>query len=184
MSQQWPEPQQWQQLLSHPEKWWLQHKDQVLASLTYLTLLWILKNGHTCSIWKFLGQELNLSHSCYCSNAGSFNPLHWGQASKLRLCSNLGCCLTHCDTARTPILHLHCPLWHRLISISVPCLLPGYAAGPHSQSPWDELWLSAWIPGNGMNKNTGHHLQAWPIKLHRAILFSSPFCRMEGILKF
>ena len=29
-------------------------------------------NGRTCSIWKFLGQGLNPSHSC--SNTGSFNP--------------------------------------------------------------------------------------------------------------
>ena len=35
--------------------------------------------GHTCGIWKFLGQELNSSHSCdlcgSCGNTGSFDPL-------------------------------------------------------------------------------------------------------------
>ena len=34
---------------------------------------------HTHSTWKFLGQRLNLSHSCdlrhSCSNTRSFNPL-------------------------------------------------------------------------------------------------------------
>ena len=30
--------------------------------------------SHPCT-WKFLGQQLNLSHSY--SNAGSFNPLRW-----------------------------------------------------------------------------------------------------------
>ena len=36
--------------------------------------------GHTHSIWKFLSQRVNLSHSCdlysSCSSAGSFNPQH------------------------------------------------------------------------------------------------------------
>ena len=39
----------------------------------------LLLFGHTCSIWKFLGQGSNLSHSC--SSAGS---------------------LTHCATEGTP----------------------------------------------------------------------------------
>ena len=37
--------------------------------------------GLTCYRWKFLGQGLNLSHSCNlshrCSNTRSMNPLHW-----------------------------------------------------------------------------------------------------------
>ena len=39
----------------------------------------IFFNGHTHSIWKSLGQELNPSDSCNlchsCGNAGFFNPL-------------------------------------------------------------------------------------------------------------
>ena len=56
--------------------------------------------GHTCSIWKFLGQGLNPSHSC--GNARYFNP-HFP--------SYPSCCsfLTHCATAGTLKTHtLNC----------------------------------------------------------------------------
>ena len=66
-------------------------------------------NGCTCSIWKFLGERLNPSHSCNlccnCSSAGFFNPLH--QAGDQTHASPVTCAtavrfLTHCATVRTP----------------------------------------------------------------------------------
>ena len=67
----------------------------------------------TCGIWRFLGQELKLSHSCdlchSCSNARSFNPLHTAgdltatsaatQAAAVRF-------LTHCAQVGTTRLLL------------------------------------------------------------------------------
>ena len=38
-------------------------------------LLLFFFNGCTLSIWTFLGQGLNLSHSC--GNTGSISPLRW-----------------------------------------------------------------------------------------------------------
>ena len=47
---------------------------------TFYFVVTVFFNSWTCSIWKFLGQGLNPSHSwdlhCSCSNTGSFNPLH------------------------------------------------------------------------------------------------------------
>ena len=60
-------------------------------------------------MWKFLGQGLNLSHSC--GNAGSFNLLRWARV--LTRVSAVTCIpavthatavgfLTHCITTGTP----------------------------------------------------------------------------------
>ena len=50
---------------------WNVHKGSINTNIFFY--------GHTCSTCKFLGQGLNLSHSCNlhhgCSNAGSFYPL-------------------------------------------------------------------------------------------------------------
>ena len=50
-----------------------------------VTLFNFFFNGRPCSIWKFLGEGLNLSHSCdLChgfSNGGSLNPLHHSRNS-------------------------------------------------------------------------------------------------------
>ena len=49
----------------------------------YRLCFFLFFNGHTCSVWKFLGQGLNPSCSCdlchRCSNTGSFHPLHWAR---------------------------------------------------------------------------------------------------------
>ena len=46
-----------------------------------IELFWNFLSGHTYSIWKFLGQGLNPSHShdlcSSCDNDRSFNPLRW-----------------------------------------------------------------------------------------------------------
>ena len=62
--------------------------------------------GLTLSIWKFLGQGLNLSHSCElhcsCGNSRSFNPLHrpsW--RLNLHLCSDP----MHCSWILNPQHH-------------------------------------------------------------------------------
>jgi len=65
--------------------------------------------GHTHSIWKFLGQGLNLSHSCNlchsCSKAKYFNSLHWAwdwtHTSRATRAAVVGFC-THGATAGTP----------------------------------------------------------------------------------
>ena len=49
-------------------------KFYVMYILFYFIIIFKLY-GHTCGIWRFLGQGLNLS--CSSGNAGSFNPLHW-----------------------------------------------------------------------------------------------------------
>ena len=72
------------------------HMDIYLFLFTYFY-------GHTCSLWKFLGQRLNPSHSCdlhhSCSNARSFNSLHqaghWTCASAVIQAATDGF-LTHC----------------------------------------------------------------------------------------
>ena len=74
-------------------------------------------NSRMCHIWKFPGQEMNLScicdlhhsstgHSCILGNTGSFNPPHQArdrthasavtQAAAVRF-------LTHCNTTGTPV---------------------------------------------------------------------------------
>ena len=65
---------------------WLNYGVQILnhysdvSMKVFLDEINIFKNGCTCSIWKLLGQGLNLSHSYNlhhsCGNAGSFNLLH------------------------------------------------------------------------------------------------------------
>ena len=65
---------------------------------------------HTYSMWTFLGQGFNLSHSCdlchSCGNAGSFNPLHQAgdrtQAYAAARVTAVGF-LTHCTTLGTPV---------------------------------------------------------------------------------
>ena len=57
--------------------------DSSLTVLFYSVLLLVVVfNGCASGIWKFLGQGLNLSHSC--GSAGSFNPLPaWGSNPSL-----------------------------------------------------------------------------------------------------
>ena len=65
---------------------------------------------HTCSIWKFPGQGLNLSHSCAlqnsCSNARSFNQLYQARdrtcASAETQAAAVGF-LTHCTMAASSL---------------------------------------------------------------------------------
>ena len=45
--------------------------------------------GHTCSMWKFPAQGLNLS--CSCSNTGSLDSPVPGRGSNLYICSDLSC---------------------------------------------------------------------------------------------
>ena len=69
--------------------------------------------GCICSIWKFLGQGSNMSHSCNlchsCSNTRSLTP-EPGQGLKphlsrdLSYCRDNAGCLTHCTTAVIPPL--------------------------------------------------------------------------------
>ena len=58
---------------------WVEFGILFLSFIMSHAILYLYKDhfifyGQTHGIWKFLGQGLNLSHSC--SNAGSFNPLH------------------------------------------------------------------------------------------------------------
>ena len=83
----------------------------ILAVTCYL-LLFIFSSfyGHTCDIWKFLGRELNPSHSCNlvaCSTARSFNLLQqagdWTCASPVTQATTVGF-LIHCAIVGTPYL--------------------------------------------------------------------------------
>ena len=64
----------------------------------------LIFHGHIHNIWKFLGQELNLSYSH--GNAGSFSPL-WGAMNWTHASAGTRAAavefLTHCATLRIPI---------------------------------------------------------------------------------
>ena len=58
------------------------HKaEKHLLFVDFFFFIFFFFYSHTRGIWKFLGQGLNPSWSCdllhSCSNARSFNPLHW-----------------------------------------------------------------------------------------------------------
>ena len=72
------------------------------AISTHLLFFFFFFNCHTCSIWKFLGQGLNLSS---CINARSFNPLHWareGTHVPATIWAAAVKFLSYCSTAGTP----------------------------------------------------------------------------------
>ena len=65
--------------------------------------------GCTQSIWRFPGQGLNLSHSCYpyciCGNNGSFNPLCWARdrtRTAAMTWATVIAFLTHCAMVGNP----------------------------------------------------------------------------------
>ena len=96
-------------------------------------------NGHTHNIWKFLGQGLNLSHSCDLGhsygNAGSFNP--WPRAGNQTRTSTVTAIvgfLTHCTIAGTPISHSN-------LMLCTPLSLP----------PDGKIWERS------INNHRGHH---------------------------
>ena len=70
--------------------------------------LFIYFYGCTCSLWKFLGQGLNLSPSCKlspsCGNAGCLNPLRGGRNTHLHSnpssCSQILNPLSHSRNSR------------------------------------------------------------------------------------
>ena len=84
---------------------------RTLRSVVWLAFFFFFFNGCTHGgIWKFPGQELNLSHSCDLgcswSNSGSFNH------RAVRTCASIATqaaavgFLTHCATAGTPVVGL------------------------------------------------------------------------------
>ena len=88
--------------LSHNRKPW---------GFLFVCLLsfFILGEGCTCGIWRFLGQGLNLSHSCdlcrSCGNTRSFNPVCPVHASGATQATAV-IILTHCTTVGTPWVFL------------------------------------------------------------------------------
>ena len=68
--------------------------------------------GHSCSIWKFPGLELNLHHNC--GNAGSFNPLCWARDQNPHLHSNP----SHCSQIN-PLHHSENSLELSILSLDI-----------------------------------------------------------------
>ena len=80
------------------------HHQQSIHS-AFVMCFFLFFNGHTHgAIWKFLGQGLNLRHSC--SNTRSFRPLHLARnqthSSTVTQAAAVGF-LIHCTTAGTPV---------------------------------------------------------------------------------
>ena len=79
------------------------HYYKITLDYAFTITFFFFLNGHTHSIWKFLGQVLNVSHSCDLhhsrSNARSFNPLHWAGDQSWVTAVRF---LTHCATVVTP----------------------------------------------------------------------------------
>ena len=102
----------------------------MLKTAFFFYFLFFFFNGHTCGIWKFPGQGLNLlscNLHCSCGNAEPFNPLHHAedQTHTFAVTQTTAVGLsTHCATVATTQLSSCFYLFHfylltRIISPSL-----------------------------------------------------------------
>ena len=107
--------------MSTLEKWLFRASTHF--SFLFLSFFFFFLNGFTHGIWKFLGQRLNLNHSCNlyhsCGNTLSFNPLcqarDWTHVSTVTQAAAVRF-WTCCTTVGTPCAFLFFFLaaqWHR-----------------------------------------------------------------------